>query len=291
MPLHLPYKQNTHMAGLIGRGILSSRTPWLHEEEARRLALPYSYTLFDFTALNLEDAALLSAVETIEGLGFRGINVTFPFKQAIIPYVDTLSDEVRKMNAINTIAFSAGKRLGYNTDYTGFAMTLAQHPQLDLAHIVLLGAGGAGSAVAYALLDAGVRSLSICDQDPHKLTALLHQLQAHYGTRAKAAEDMAATCASATGVVNATPMGMGKFPGMALPAQYLHPRLWVADIVYLPLETALLRTSKSLGCTVIDGSSMAIGQAAAAFEIFTQHKADPQPMRAAFNAFREAPTA
>ncbi len=271
-------------SGLIGRAILASRSPWLHEQEAREQGLELTYELFDFTDRGLDDAELGPLLRRLVGEGFCGVNVTFPFKQAVMPLLDELAECAATVGAVNTVAMRDGRLIGYNTDKTGFQDSLAEGlPGAALERVLQLGAGGAGSAVANALLSLGVGQLEIADVDLARASELAERLCINHGADRAIARDITALdTAAIDGIVNTTPMGMASKPGMALAADLIAPRHWVADIVYFPLETELLRTARARGCRVLDGSGMVIGQAAMAFEIFTGHKADRQRMRQTF---------
>lgn len=271
-------------SGLIGRAILASRSPWLHEQEGREQGLELTYELFDFTDRGLDDAELGPLLRRLADEGFCGVNVTFPFKQAVIALLDELADCAATVGAVNTVAMRSGRLIGYNTDKTGFQDSLAEGlPGAALERVLQLGAGGAGAAVANALLSLGVRQLEIADVDLGRAGELAGRLCANHGAGRAVARDIAALDTSAIdGIVNTTPMGMASKPGMAIAPALIAPHHWVADIVYFPLETELLRTARERGCRVLDGSGMVIGQAAMAFEIFTGHKADRQRMRRTF---------
>jgi shikimate dehydrogenase len=271
-------------SGLIGRSILGSRSPWLHEQEARAQGLDLSYELFDFSARNLEDAELGPLLHRLTGQGFAGVNVTYPFKQDVIGLLDDLADCARQVGAVNTVAMRDGKTCGYNTDKTGFAESLAAGlPDADLGHVLQLGAGGAGAAVANALIGSGAGLVTIADIDKARAEHLADILRGHFGEgRARACAMDALDLSTVAGIVNTTPMGMAANPAPALPMDLLEARHWVADIVYFPLETEFLRLAKAKGCRTLDGSGMVINQAARAFEIFTGQPADRQRMRASF---------
>lgn len=271
-------------SGLLGRAILASRSPWLHEQEARAQGLELTYELFDFTDRGLDDAELGPLLRRLAGDGYCGVNVTFPFKQAVMPLLDELAECAVTVGAVNTVAMRDGRLIGYNTDKTGFQDSLSEGlPGAALERVLQLGAGGAGSAVANALLSLGVGQLNITDVDLARSQELAERLCAHYGAGRAVARDAATLDTSAIdGIVNATPMGMASKPGTAISPALIAPHHWVADIVYFPLETELLRIARSRGCRVLDGSGMVIGQAAMAFEIFTGHKADRQRMRQTF---------
>lgn len=275
------------LVGLIGRGILASRSPKLHEKEADAQGLRLVYSLFDFAELDLMERDLPRLLDAVELTGFAGVNITHPFKQAVIEQLDELSEEAQRIGAVNTVAFRDGRRLGYNTDVTGFARAF-EHVLGGVAtdRIVLLGAGGAGAAVAQALLELGAGQLTIHDLDRQRVATLIDRLAQHFdSTRLIVGMNLADAVAVADGVVNATPMGMVEHPGTAVPVEMLHASRWVADIVYFPLQTALLTAARRAGCRVMDGSGMAVQQAVGAFEIFTGRPADAVRMRQTFHAF------
>jgi shikimate dehydrogenase len=272
------------LVGLIGAGIQRSLTPAMQEEEARAQGLRLHYQLIDLDLTRQGPEALPTLLSAARTMGFAGLNVTYPCKQAVIPLLDGLSDEASAMGAVNTVVFRNGRAIGHNTDGSGwrwgFERALAD---ADLGRVVLLGAGGAGSAIAHALLRMGAQQLVIVDAEPPRATALAEALNQHYGgRRAGATADLAAALADASGLVHATPTGMDKLPGLPLPAELLRPQLWVSEIVYFPLETALLKAARARGCRVADGGGMAVGQAVGAFELFTGHRADAARMDAHF---------
>ncbi len=274
------------LAGLVGRGIALSRTPAMHMAEGEAQGLHAAYRLLD---ADLLDRPLPEILDAAEMMGFNGLNVTYPFKIDVLPLLDELSVNASAVGAVNTVAFRNGRRFGHNTDLWGFAEGFRRGlPEAARDHVLLLGAGGAGVAVAHALAGLGVAQLSIFDTDPKRAGALAEQVSAgQAGCDAVAVTDVAALVRAARpdGVVNATPMGMAKLPGTALDTDLLNPTMWVADIVYFPLETELLRTARAKGCQVLPGSGMAVFQAVRAFELFTGRKADPTRMKATFDAF------
>jgi shikimate dehydrogenase len=264
-------QNNAVLAGLIGAGIQASRTPALHEHEGDAQGLRYLYRLIDLDQLKLDSSALPDLLMAAERMNFTGLNVTFPCKQAIIPLLDELSPEARGIGAVNTVVLKDGKRIGHNTDCLGFAEGFRRGLK-DVARerVVQMGAGGAGAAVAHALLSEGVQLLSIFDVEISRVQALADNLNQHFGAgRAVAGHDLPNTLGQADGLVNTTPMGMKKLPGMPVPVELLRAELWVAEIVYFPLETELLRNARALGCRTLDGGNMAVFQAVKAFELFS----------------------
>ena len=275
---------NVVLAGLIGAGIQASRTPALHEHEGDAQGLRYLYRLIDLDQLQLDSGALPDLLLAAERMNFTGLNITFPCKQTIIPLLDELSPEARGIGAVNTVVLKEGKRIGHNTDCLGFAEGFRRGlPDVGVARVVQMGAGGAGAAVAHALLSEGVQLLSIFDVEIRRAQALADNLNQHFGAgRAVAGQDLPGALAVADGLVNTTPMGMKKLPGTPVPVELLRRELWVAEIVYFPLETELLRQARALGCRTLDGGNMAVFQAVKAFELFSGVAPDAQRMLAHF---------
>ena len=271
---------HSFLVGLIGAGIQASRSPALHESEAAAQGLRYVYRRIDIDQLRLGPEALPDLLTAAERMGYCGLNVTFPFKQSIIPLLTSLSEDARALGAVNTVLLQDGRRVGHNTDWWGFAEAFrCGLPGVALQRAVQLGAGGAGAAVAHAALTLGIQHLTLFDLDATRAEQLAQALRARFGPdRASAGLDLAAAMAHADGLIHATPTGMAKYPGLPLPGALLHPALWVAEIVYFPLETELLRTARALGCRTLDGGGMAVFQAAEALRLFTGIQPDAQRM-------------
>lgn len=274
------------LLGLIGRGIRGSKSPALHENEAAAQGFKCVYELIDLDQLAVGNEQLDAVLSQVEKREFAGVNITYPFKQAVIPLLDELSHEAQAIGAVNTVHFQNGRRIGYNTDAHGFAESFRRGlPDAPLSSVVQVGAGGAGAATAFVLLELGVRRLALIDTDFARARSLAAELPARFAdheVRAVPVSDLAQSLKAAKGVVNSTPMGMANHPGSAVPPDLLRSELWVADIVYVPLETPLLRAARAAGCRTLDGSGMVVHQAAKAFEIFTRHKADSERMRRHF---------
>ncbi|MGH3312960.1 MAG: shikimate dehydrogenase [Streptomyces sp.] len=265
----------SYLTGLIGAGIGPSLSPELHEREADRHGLRLLYRTIDLGTLpgtGAEEAApeLLRAARMV---GFDGLNITHPCKQSVLGHLDELAPEAAEVGAVNTVVFRAGRSVGHNTDVTGFAQSFtAGLPGAPLHRVVQLGAGGAGAAVSHALLGLGAGRLTLVDTDPVRAERLAAALNRRFGQGRVTAADPAGTArelAHADGLVHATPVGMAASPGLPLPAESVRPDLWVAEVVYRPLETELLREARRRGCRTLDGGGMAAFQAADAFRLFT----------------------
>ena len=268
------------LVGLVGAGIGASRTPSLHEREGAEQGLRYVYKLIDLEVLGIDASALPDILTAAQRFGFAGLNITHPCKQAVIPLLDELSPDAAALGAVNTVVLKDGRRIGHNTDWWGFAESFRRElSDVRRDRVVQFGAGGAGAAVAHALLTVGAGHLAIIDTDEHRAQGLAAALRERFGeSRASASAPFADAMALADGAVNTTPLGMAKYPGMAVPAELLRPGLWVADIVYFPLETELLREARNRGCRTMSGGGMAVFQAVGAFRLFTGREPDPSRM-------------
>lgn len=267
----ISYPSPALLLGLIGSGIQGSLSPYMHEKEASEQGLRCIYKLIDIEALNLGVEKLSELLTAAQRLGFNGLNITHPFKQSIIPLLDELSDDAASINAVNTVILKDGQRIGYNTDWWGFAESFRRNlPDVKREHVVQLGAGGAGAAVAHATLTLGVGELSIFDIDNERAERLVSDLAERFGlNRVNVGRDLHPAVAEADGLINTTPIGMTKYPGLPLPAELLHSALWVAEIVYFPLETELLKRAREMGCRIMNGGGMAVFQAVEAFRLFS----------------------
>jgi len=268
------------LVGLVGNGIQASRTPRLHEREGAEQGLRYVYKLIDLETLGLDVEALPEILTAAQRFGFAGVNITHPCKQAVIPLLDELSPDATALGAVNTVVLKDGRRVGHNTDWWGFAESFRRElSDVRIERAVQFGAGGAGAAVAHALLTLGAGEVTLVDTNPMRAQDLADALCKRFGERrARASAAVADAMAAADGVVNTTPLGMTNYPGMAIPADLLRSDLWVADIVYFPLETELLRQARARGCRTMSGGGMAVFQAVGAFRLFTGLEADAERM-------------
>ena len=257
--------------GLIGSGIQASGSPGMHMQEAKQNGLDLTYELLDLDRVPEGAAALEPVLAEAESSGFAGVNVTHPCKQSVIQYLPELSEHAKALGAVNCVVFSGGRRIGHNTDWFGFAEGFRRGmPGAAIDRVTQLGAGGAGSAVAYAMLRMGVGELTVMDTDAQKADQLARSLGEKFGSsRIKSAARVDSELEQSAGLINTTPVGMAKYPGLPIPASSLRPSLWVAEVVYFPLETELLRAARACGCRTMDGGAMAVFQAAESFRLFT----------------------
>jgi shikimate dehydrogenase len=272
------------LVGLIGEGIQASLSPALHEEEVRRHGLSLHYHLIDLVQDGSSVDDLPRLIDSAEAAGFDGLNITHPCKQAVLPLLTELSEDARAIGAINTVVFRKGGRKGFNTDCSGFAMSFGQKlGDAARRRVVLLGAGGAGAAIAHAAMALGVEQLFIVDRDRARAELLARRVAGnHPGRTVASADELASAAKSADGLIHATPTGMAAHPGLAFDPSLLRPEMWVVEIVYFPIETELLRAARARGCRTVDGGGMMVCQAVGAFEHFTGIRPDAGRMETHF---------
>jgi shikimate dehydrogenase len=269
------------LTGLIGAPIRHSASPAMHERAAEALGARCHYQLIEIAGAGADELRLL--LEGVKRLGFSGVNVTFPYKEAIVPLLDELSPDAAGIGAVNTVVVRRGRLVGHNTDTTGFAMAIGDLiARYRDGAVALLGAGGVGKAIAFALSGLDIAELRIFDTDRARAERLAALLPG--GQRIAIADSVEAALRDAVGMVNATPVGMLPNRASPVPEALLHRGLWVVDAVYSPLWTPLLIAARSKGATVMTGRDLAIRQAADAFELFTGLRPSTVEMGMAFDA-------
>jgi len=280
VPDHPPLTELRFLTGLIGAPIAHSASPAMHERAARALGAHGHYQLIEVAGA--DSAGLRALLDGVRRLGFAGVNITFPYKEAVVGLLDALAPTAAAMQAVNTVVVRDGRLTGHNTDTTGFAR--AAHDLVEASQsgpVAVIGAGGVGKAIAFALAALGVRDIRIHDSDAAKSRALAAAVPSGAAT---AVAGLAAALDGVAGLVNATPVGMLPNRGTPVPDALLHSGLWVADAVYSPLWTPLLTAAKARGAQVMTGRELAIYQAADAFELFTGLKPSAAEMGKAFDA-------
>ncbi|MET0445752.1 MAG: shikimate dehydrogenase [Pseudorhodoplanes sp.] len=269
------------LTGLLGAPIAHSASPAMHERAAEALGVRCHYQLIEIAGADRAEIAGL--LDGIRRLGFAGINVTYPYKEAVVDLLDDLSPGARAIGAVNTVVARDGRLTGHNTDTSGFARAVAPLVTAS-AHgpVAVIGTGGVGKAIAFALAGLGVSEIRIFDTDKPKAAQLAAQLgDAH---KVRVAADVEDAVEGAAGLVNGTPIGMLPNLGMPVPEALLHAGMWVADAVYSPLWTPLLKAAKAKGAKVMTGRDLAIYQAADAFALFTGLTPSTEEMGIAFDA-------
>lgn len=271
-----PIDNPRHRVGLIGADIGPSLSPALHEREAQHRGLSYVYELLDIAELGFPPDAVGGLLRVTQRLGFGGVNITHPCKQAVVDTLTRLSTDAAAIGAVNTVVFDHRGAVGYNTDCQGFQESFVRGlPEVATRRVVLLGAGGAGSAVAHGILALGAEQLVIHDVDTGRAQTLAQSLCERYGPgRAVVSGHLGDHLQRADGLINATPAGMQAHPAPPFEPNLLHRHLWVMEVVYRPLQTDLLTHARGLGCRTLDGGAMAVFQAALSFELFTGVRPD-----------------
>jgi shikimate dehydrogenase len=268
------------LLGLIGSPIKSSAAPFMHEAAAAAAGLRAHYRLIDIAGA--DPSTLRALLEGVRLLGFSGINVTFPYKEAVVALVDSLTDTAAAIGAVNTVVVRDGKLIGHNTDATGFARAFSQVlGSPGDAPVVLIGAGGVGCAIALAMAGLGARELRVVDTAAEKAAVLVERLRGRIATRT--CGDLAEALHGAGGIINATPIGMLPDRGSPVPPALIRDAMWVADAVYTPLWTPLLQAARARGARVMTGRELSIHQAIDAFRLFTGHEASYETIAGAFD--------
>ena len=269
------------LLGLIGSPIMSSAAPAMHEAAAAALGLSAHYRLIDVPGADV--AMLRQMLDGVRLLGFSGVNVTFPYKEAVVPLLDALSPGAAAIGSVNTVVARDGKLTGHNTDSSGFARAFARViGKPGDAPVALIGAGGVGRAIGVAMAELGARTLHIFDSDLAKANALAARLAGRINVRA--CGDVAEALSGAGGVINGTPIGMLPNRDSPVPADLLRGDMFVADAVYTPLWTPLLQAARAAGCRVMTGRDLCIDQAVDAFSLFTGFAPSREHIGAAFDA-------
>lgn len=267
---------NTHLAGVLGYPVRHSLSPAMHNAAFRALGLNWVYLAFE-----VAPNALSQAIVGVRGLGIRGLNLTIPHKEAVLPLIDGLTDAAQRIGAVNTLFWEAGRLIGDNTDAGGFLRALHEAGvEPSGQHVLVYGAGGAARAVIYALQQAGA-SITVANRTPERAGALA----AAFGAQAvpMTLEALRPLFPRVDGMVNCTTLGMTPNTGTTPPVEWdaLPPTVWVCDLVYRPLQTRLLQEAHARGLKTVDGLGMLIHQGALALERWTGRDAPVPVMRAA----------
>ncbi|WP_439358998.1 shikimate dehydrogenase [Bradyrhizobium sp. DASA03007] len=275
------------LTGLIGAPIAHSASPAMHERAAEALGLRGHYQLIEVAGADATGLRMM--LEGVRRLGFAGVNVTYPYKEAVVPLLDALAPGAAAMGAVNTVVVRDGRLTGHNTDTTGFARAVAPLLAPSVNAVAVIGAGGVGKAIAFALASLDVTDIRIFDSEPARAEKLASLLARQGGARmAGSVED---ALDGATGLVNGTPVGMLPNRDTPVPAALLRADLWVADAVYSPLITPLLAAAREKGARIMTGRELAIFQAADAFELFTGLAPSTEIMGEAFDTVMAARSA
>jgi shikimate dehydrogenase len=276
-----PLTRQHFLTGLIGAPIARSASPAMHEQAAAALNLHCRYRLIEVAGAGRDE--LRALLDDVRRLGFSGVNVTFPYKEAVLGLLDELSPAASAVGAVNAVVIRDGRLIGHNTDTTGFARAAAGLvADSGYGVVALIGAGGVGKAIAFALAGLGVAGIRIFDTDRAKADHLAARLCATDGV--VVTDSVEDALRGAAGLVNATPVGMLPSRDTPVSGALLHDGLWVADAVYSPLWTPLLIAATASNARVMTGRGLAIYQAADAFELFTGYAPSIIEMGNAFDS-------
>lgn len=256
--------------GLIGKAILNSSAPDLHVRLGKLTGIETSYELFDADELSL--ASLEAAVQQVMAAGYRGVNVTYPFKEQAIGLADRISDGARMVGSANTLVFQDGSILAENTDFTGFMSGYrASLGEREPGRVLLIGTGGVGKAVAFGVTQLGATEVLLVDIDTARAARLAEELvRFGFSARALPSDQVADEAASCNGLINCTPIGHEKSPGCPLPPQLVQSHHWVFDAVYVPAVTELIAAARAADASVMSGVSLFVFQGVDAFKHFCE---------------------
>ncbi len=271
------------ITGLFGYPVEHSLSPEMHNAAFNKLGLDYTYLPFEVKPERLKEAVM-----GIKGLNLRGVNLTIPHKEEVIPYLDQVSKEARLIGAVNTIKNKDGKLIGYNTDGQGFITSLKEEANFIARdkNILIIGAGGAAKAIAFQLALEGANSLYISNRTISRAEELVLTIESKLNeikVDPVPLEDrkLEMIIGQIDLVIDTTPVGM--YPKVdvkpVINPKLLHDDLIVTDIVYNPVETSLLRSAKAVGAKTVSGLGMLLYQGVLAFEIWTGRKAPVEIMK------------
>lgn len=286
---------STKLAGIIGYPISHSVSPQMHNAAYEKLGLNYCYL-----PIPVKPEDLKKALEGIRMLGFVGVNVTIPHKEAVIPYLDEVTKISRLIGAVNVILNQEGRLVGYNTDGSGFIDSLREDVSFDVKgkNAVILGAGGGAKAVSIMLAQDKVKTMVISDVIYEKAENLCGYINSHFNIAPYAcpvkSKELRKSIENCDLLVNTTPIGMSPKPDECPIDEdfQISARTLVYDLVYNPLETKLLRLAKSRGAKAVSGIGMLIRQGALAFSLFTEQEPPVKVMQdAALSALKSSSTA
>ncbi|HET9715646.1 MAG TPA: shikimate dehydrogenase [Pseudolabrys sp.] len=269
--------------GLIGDNIAASKAPTLHQTAARLCGLKLSYERLVPKDLGMNFDEVFTHARSA---GYRGLNITLPYKEVVLRRLNTADGSVRLTGACNTVLFEPSGPVGLNTDYTGFCAAFRTgFPKSDPGIVALVGCGGVGRAIAFALIELGTKALQLFDADDRKSDSLAKALSAGApSTKIIAADSVFQACEGADGLVNCTPLGMVGYGGSAFPDETIIGRRWAFDAVYTPVETPFLTRARADALSVMSGFELFFYQGVDAFRVFTGLDVDTSALREALGA-------
>jgi shikimate dehydrogenase len=272
----------TSVFGIFGHPVEHTFSPGMHNAAFAKIKRDACYVPFA-----VAPADLGRAVRAVVPLGIRGLNITIPHKETVIPFLDNLTDDARMIGAVNTIEVNRGKLIGHNTDGRGFLRSLREETGFRPKGktILMVGSGGAARAVGINLALSGARTIILCDLDTVKAVKLSRDIQNKTATRVKVVdpEDLEKSAPVAECIINATPLGLKPGDPLPIPRHLIRKDQLICDLVYNPLRTPLLKAARSAGADTLSGIGMLLYQGVIAFEIWTGGKAPVNVMKAALD--------
>lgn len=274
--------------GLIGDNIARSQSPRLHRLAGRLCGLDVSYEPLVPAELGRD---FNSIFDHCMSQGFKGINVTYPYKEMVVRRIVFGDPLAKTLGACNTVLFGGEHPSGFNTDCSGFSAAFrSAFGNVAPGRVAMAGAGGVGKAIAFALVRLGAAEVLIFDPDRAKADGLAASLQGYDATlRVRATDTIAEAVEAADGLVNSTPLGMVGYPGSAFSGLELSHVRWAFDAVYTPVETEFVRIARGSGVQVLSGYELFFYQGVHAFKLFTGCDVDETRLRAALSESEEAP--
>ena len=268
--------------GLIGDNIARSRSPSLHRLAGMLCGLEVAYERLVPADQGLGFDALL---DRCAAQGYRGLNITYPYKERVFPRLAVTDPQVRAIGACNTVLFDDAVPAGHNTDHSGFAAAYrAAFADASPGSVAMAGAGGVGRAIAFALARLGAERLRVFDSEPGRAAELVAALRsAEVGLVAEAVASASEASAGADGLLNCTPLGMAGLYGSPFPAHALRGARWAFDAVYTPRDTLFLTQAQAAGLAALSGYELFFHQGVDAFRLFTGREVDPSALRRALD--------
>ncbi len=268
--------------GLLGNGIGRSRAKNLHEMLGELYGLPVHYQPMDLASQ--AHVSIAAELQRCRAEGFRGVNVTHPYKRDAFHEVQTVAGFPEGLTAVNTVLFEPERLLAANTDYSGLCRAFAAQFGAGFrpGKVLMLGAGGVGLAIAFALLKYSADSLVLYDKNPETAQTLLAQLNGVHLPVRLAGDDLVAEMQQADGLINATPVGMFQYPGNPFPLDGFSQQRWAFDAVYTPENTEFLQRCRQRGIETVSGFKLFLYQGLDAFEHFTHIAVDEASVEQAF---------
>ncbi len=267
------------LLGLIGDNIGRSQSPLLHRLAGKLCGLDVVYKPLIPADMRLDFDTVF---EQCRAGGYRGINITYPYKEKVVAKLQVDDPHIAAIGACNTVLFGEAKPLGFNTDYSGFiAAYRGAFPKAAPGAVAMVGAGGVGRAIGFALGELGATSLRPFDRDPAKAEALAEALaRAVPDMKVIIAQSIEEAASGADGLINCTPLGMTGYPGSAIPKPIMSGRRWAFDAVYTPVDTEFLRSARASGLETLSGYELFLHQGVDAFRLFTGCPVDLAALRA-----------